>query len=384
PVPIAAASIGQVHAARLPTGERVVVKVQKPGIAAQVEEDLAILTQLARFAARRAPLAEAYDLVALVDEFGWTLRSELDYVREGRNADQFRRNFAASRDVVIPWVAWERTTRQVITLQRVDGIHINDLAALDRAGIDRPALARRAARIILDEVFVHRFFHADPHPGNFAVLPDGRIAAYDFGMVGRIDDATRDAMLTLASAIVRQDAESVVDALFSLSIVKYGADRAGLQRDVQHLIDRYYGLSLQEYRFDLLVQDVMGLVRRRHLQLPAELTLLLKTLAMLEGIGRRLDPNFQPIEVAAPYVRDALMERYHPRAWVPQLLSATDDAMQLMVRLPRRADRLLRRIERGDVEVAMRVVGVEEIVRQGQLMVNRLVIAILVGASLIA
>lgn len=383
PEPLAAASIGQVHAARLPSGIAVVVKVQKPGIAEQVEEDLALLAQLARFAQRRAPLAEAYDLVALVDEFAWTLRSELDYVREGRNAEQFRRAFRDSHDVVIPRVFWERTNVRIITLERVQGIHIDDIQALERAGIDRRALAERAARLILDEVFVHRMFHADPHPGNFSVLPDGRIAAYDFGMVGRLDETTSDALLTLIGAVVDRDADSVIDALASLSILRHGADRAGLRRDIQHLIDRYYGLSLDEYRFETIFRDVMSVVRRRRLQLPAELSLLLKTLAMNDGLGKRLDPDFQPFAVAEPYVRRAVLERYLPQVWIPQLLAAGDESVRMLTRLPRRLNRLLTRMEQDDLEVAMRIVRIEEMMSQAQAMVNRLIFAILTAASLI-
>ena len=180
--PLAAASIGQVHAAELVTGESVVVKVQKPGVAAQIDEDLAILQQLAHFAQNRAPVAEAYDLVALVDEFGWTLRSELDYMREGRNAETFRENFLDSTELVIPRIYWDLTTPRVITQSRIQGVSIDDVRAINAMNISRVDLATRAVRITLDEIFEHRFYHADPHPGNFSVLPDGRIVAYDFGM----------------------------------------------------------------------------------------------------------------------------------------------------------------------------------------------------------
>lgn len=381
--PLAAASIGQVHAARLPGGTPVVVKVQKPGIDAQVEEDLAILRQLAHFAQRRAPLGEVYDLVSLVDEFGWTLWTELDYLREGQNAEQFRRNFADNDEVVIPIVYWEWTNKRVITLERIDGIHVDDLACLDAAGIDRVALAQRAANLILEQVFVHRFFHADPHPGNFVVLPDGRIAAFDFGMVGRVDDRTRDALLAMIGAVQSRDAEAVVDALTRLWIIRHGSDRAALRRDIQHLLDRYAGLSLQDYSLQEVFQDVMSLVRRRWLQIPAELSLLLKTLVMYEGIGRRLDPAFNPVEVAAPYVRRAVLERYLPQSWLPDLLAMGDDALRLAVEMPRRVDRLLTRAEQGDLEVAMRVVDMEEMLRLGQALVNRVVVAILTAASLL-
>jgi ubiquinone biosynthesis protein len=382
--PLAAASIGQVHGAILPSGERVVVKVQKPGVAAQVDEDLAILQQIARFAQNRAPVAEAYDLVALVDEFGWTLRSELDYLREGRNADKFRENFRDSKSLVIPRVFWEMTTPRVITQERIEGVSIDDLGAIDDMGVDRDALANRAVRITLDEIFEHRFYHADPHPGNFSVLPDGRIVAYDFGMVGRVDDRTHDALLSVAAGVTRQDPDEIVDGLAVLNVLKHGADRPGLRRDVQHMIDRYFGMSLEEYRFDVIVNDVMTIVRRRQLQMPSELALLMKTLSMQEGIGRRLDPDLKPVEMAAPYIRSAMLEQWLPSSWIPQIVASGEDVRQLMTRLPRRIDRLLTRSEQGDIEIGIRVVRVDEIIDVVQSMVNRLILAILVGASLIS
>ncbi|MCO5176748.1 MAG: AarF/UbiB family protein, partial [Thermomicrobiales bacterium] len=245
-VPVGTASIGQVHGATLPDGRAVVVKVQKPGVLERINEDLHVFHQLASFAQRHSPLAEQYDLVDLAEEFSWTLRNELDYLREGRNADAFREDFAESNDLVIPEIHWDLTTNRVLTMERIEGLRIDNLAALDSAGIDRPALARRAAGIILDEVFVHRFFHADPHPGNFAVFNDGRIAAYDFGMVGRLSARNSRLLLSLLWATTREDADRIIDAATGLGIIQGRFDRHALTRDIERLIDRYQRMPVGE------------------------------------------------------------------------------------------------------------------------------------------
>ncbi|MCS7246054.1 MAG: AarF/ABC1/UbiB kinase family protein [Thermomicrobium sp.] len=384
PVPIASASIGQVHAATLPTGTSVIVKVRKPGIADVIEEDLALLRDLAATATRRSQLARLYDLTGLVDEFAWTIRSELDYRREGRNADRFRILLRDRPDIVIPRVFWHRTTDTVLTMRRIEGIPIDRVDELDRAGIDRTDLALRAARFVLDCVLVHGFFHADPHPGNFAVLPDGRIVVYDFGMVGRLDPGYRAELLDALIALVRNDLDALIDSLSRLGIVRHEADRPALRRELQHLVDRYLGLSLGEYRMGEIAEDFFRLIRRWRLTLPPELSLLMKTLSMHEGVGQRLDPQFRPFQIAEPYVRRLIVERYLPASWFPHLLRMAEDGARQAVELPRRVDRLLRRIEQAELEVTMHLAELPEATHQLNALVNRLIIAILLAAAAIS
>ncbi len=383
-VPLASASIGQVHAATLSGGRRVVVKVQKPGVPERITEDLQVFSQLAAFAQRHSPLAEQYDLVDLADEFSWTLRNELDYLREGRNADVFREDFAGSDDIVIPAVFWDLTTARVLTLERIDGLRINDIAGLDAAGIDRPALAARAARIILDEVFLHRFFHADPHPGNFAVQPDGRIAAYDFGMVGRLSARTSRQLLSLLWATTHEDPDRIIDAAIGLDIIRGRFDRQALTRDIERLIDRYQRISVGEVDLEVVFRDVTGLIREHRLRLPGDLALLMKTLGMHQATAKRLDPTFTPLRVAAPYARRAVLDRYQPTVLGSRLMTGAEDAFELLLEAPRRLDRLINILESGNFETSMRVIDAEQYVRDLQALMNRLVVAWLVGTSLIS
>jgi ubiquinone biosynthesis protein len=382
--PLATASIGQVHAAMLHDGQQVVVKVQKPGVPEQIEEDLQILRQLAQFAQRHSPLAEYYDLVDLADEFSWTLRNELDYLREGRNADRFRTMFADNEDVVIPVVYWDLSAGRVLTLERVEGLRIDDLAGLDAAGIDRPALARRASRVILDEVFVHHFFHADPHPGNFAVLPGGKIAAYDFGMVGKLGDRQARMLLTTLLATTRGDVDRIIDAAVALDVIRGRFDRPALARDIERLLDRYAANSIKDLEFERIIRDVMDVIREHRMRLPADLALLLKTLGMHQATARRLDPDFTPIEIAAPYAKRAVLDRYRPSAWSTRMALSAEDAFDLLLDAPQRVDRLIGVLESGNFETSMRIIDWDRMLRELQMLVNRLVVAWLVGTSLIS
>lgn len=245
--PLAAASIGQAHGATLPDGTEVVVKVRRPKLVEVVEEDLEILQNLAAAASRRWERANEYDLVGLAQEFAQTLRGELDYIREGRNAERFAANFQDDPQVHIPRVFWDSTTSRMLTLERVRGMKINDLAELEAAGINRPALARRASQILLKMIFDDGLFHADPHPGNFFVESGGTIGLIDFGMVGTVDERTQDQLARLFLAITAQDADRLVDAFLDLGVGRQRVDRALLRRDLEHLV-RYYALPPGRHR----------------------------------------------------------------------------------------------------------------------------------------
>lgn len=382
PVPLAAGSIGQAHAASLPDGTEVVVKVRRPGVVEQVESDLEILQNLAAAAARRWELADEYDVVGLAQEFAQTLRAELDYLREASNAERFAAMFADEPAVHIPRVFWETTTSRVLTLERLRGIKVDDVAALDRAGIDRAELARHAARILLEMVFEAGFFHADPHPGNFFVEADGRIGIIDFGMVGTVDERTREQLIGVLLAVTSQDAERLVDAFLELGVARRRVDRERLRRDLEHLIARYYGRPLGEIPLGAVLADALAVVRRHRLQLPSNLALLVKTIVMNEGLGARLDPSFRLTEALAPYAQRLVLRQYSPVFWARRLGQASLEAARLGVELPHRARRLIGELERGELEVAMRPSGFEPLVRHFERLANRIVLGVVAAASI--
>ncbi len=300
-VPLAAASIGQVHAATLPDGSDVVVKVRRPRVVEQVMIDLELLNRLAAAAARRSSIAQRYDPVGLAHEFGTTLLAELDYQREGRNADLISAGFADHEYVDVPKVFWDFTCANVITEARVRGIKIDDLPALDAAGLDRSEIAQRFADAYLSMVFVHRFFHADPHPGNIFVGDDGRIGFVDFGMVGSVGARAGSGLGEILLALVATDPTRMVDGLLGLGVACEDVDRVAFEGDLARFLEQYSHLPLEQLHVRFLLADLMSVVRARRLRLPSDIALLLKTVMMCEGVAAQLDPKFELVPMLIPY-----------------------------------------------------------------------------------
>lgn len=378
--PLATGSLGQAHLATLHDGTEVVVKVRRPGIVEQIEEDLETLAELAGIAVRRWEAAAQYDAVGLIEEFAQTLRAELDYDREAQNAQRFANMFATDRSMRVPRVYRDLSTSRVLTLERMHGLKISDLPALDSAQINRPALARRATGALLKMIFEERFFHADPHPGNFFIEPDGTIALIDFGMVGEVDTRTRDRLGQFLMAVTGRDPDRLVDAFFDLGIGGRGAQRDALRRDLDHLVSRAYDHQLADIRLGPLLGEAQAVARRHRLRLPANLALLLKTLVMAEGLAAQLDPGFQMAEALEPYARELMLRQYSPQTFARALGRAGIEASQLGVELPQRLRRLLGDLERGGVEIGVRPAGLEPMLARLERLANRIVLGIIAAA----
>ncbi|MCX7680354.1 MAG: AarF/UbiB family protein [Anaerolineae bacterium] len=383
PQPLAAASLAQVHAATLPGGEDVVVKVQRPNIRTQIETDLEILFDLARLVQERTALGDIYDLVGIVEEFAATLRAELDFCREGRNADRFRSNFAGERYLHIPKVYWDFTSRYVLVLERIRGIKLDDIPALEAAGYDRYRIALHAARMIVKEVLEDGFFHADPHPGNFVVMPGEVIGAMDFGMVGHLTKRMRSRLVRLYIVAVQMDEEGIVDQLIRMGITGGQVDRMGLQRDIARLLRKYHGMPLGSIRAREVIEDVMPIAFRYRLRLPSDLWLLGKTLAMMEGVGLKLVPEFDIFAVSEPYVRRFMRQMLSPRSWGAPLVRSMNDWAELAQMIPRVGFQVLERVERGEVEVQIRHIGLRETLTRIDRLANRLSLSMLLSALIV-
>ena len=384
PEPLAAASIGQAHLATLHDGTEVVVKIRRPGVVEQVCEDLEILKNLAAAAGRRWEAAEQYDVVAVVDEFADALLLELDYLREGRNAERLAANFADDSGLHVPRIFWETTTSRVLTQERVQGLKVDDLDGLEAASIDRKELAMRLARVLLKMVFEDGFYHADPHPGNFFIESGEVIGLIDFGMVGTVDDRTREELAAVLMALSNNDSEELVDAVLNISGAAGAVvDRAALAADLQRLVSEYSDRPLGDVPCGPVVERYVAILREHRMQLPSRFALLLKTVMMAEGLGLKLDPEFSFTALLAPYARRLVLEQYSPAARARRLGKSIADTARLVEELPRDLRRLLRAIDQEGLPVRVREGGLERLGDRIQAATDRIVVATSVSALVI-
>ncbi len=382
--PVASASIGQAHAATLPDGTEVIVKLRKPGVTEQVEEDLRILLDLAYLAASHWEMARYYDVVAIVEEFAQTLRSEMDYLHEGRNLERIADNFLGDGNVHIPRVYWDLTTTRVLTLERIRGIKITDVTELENVGLDRSVIAHRAARILLTMIVRDGFFHADPHAGNVFVEADGTIGLIDFGMVGEVDSASQQQIMQLMLGIIQQDAGRLADTLLDLSVGRDHVDRNALRRDLQRLMSRYWNRSIGDIHFGAFISEMVEILRTRHLRLAPNLALLLKTLGMGEGLAEEVDPGFNLMEVYIPLTEEVVRHRFNASVWARQFLLSGIDALESGMEIPKRLRHILADIERGGFEINIQPSSFDPYFLRLERLVNHILIALLAVSTTIS
>ncbi|MFN3599372.1 MAG: ABC1 kinase family protein [Aquificaceae bacterium] len=374
--PLASASIGQVHRARLKSGERVVLKVQKPYVEKQIEEDLAILEELVQIS-MKTELGQRWDVQSIFEEFSYTIRNELDYTREGRNCDTFRRNFLKDTDVYVPKVYWEFTTKRVLCLEEIEGIKISDGDALVSKSFDLKEIARKGARIYLKMIFKDGFFHADPHPGNFLVMKDGSIGLLDYGMVGSVDSITRINLFQLMYGILRNDLDLVIDALYDLGISMRTKRERFLKRELEILFSYYFMQPLKEVKLSKVVQDTFKLSYKYGIRIPSDLFLLLKTLALAEGTALNLNPEFRLIEEMKPYVGKGFKQVFIPMVSRNEVTKNLIITTKILLQGVHKTKKFLSELERGELELSINYKGEDKFIKDLKRDINRLSMSIL-------
>jgi len=382
-VPVAAASIGQVHRGRLPGGEDVVVKVQRPDAERQLNADVQLLYQVARVAGDRVKRLQFIDLVGAVDEFRRTVRRELDYEIEARNAEVFRRNFANDPRVTIPRVYWRYTTHRVITMERVEGtalLHF-DLEQLDAA--QRRQLARRIAETWMEMLFVHGFFHADPHPANIFVQGPDALGLVDFGMTEQLSPRDREAAVRLLQDVVNQDVERLPRRLRSLGVRFPRAMEEEVADQLGIILQRYSASSLGELDARAVLHDIFQTIYRLDITLPSRWVMLDKTLATLAGVGAEIDPDFNVFEVAEPYARRIAVERFAPDTVARRLGGDLGRYAEAAFEYPFQLSELLDAFRDGEIEISVRQSDLKDSMDKAQGAANRLTLALIAAALLV-
>lgn len=307
--PIASASIGQVHLARLKDGRQVVVKVQRPDLSQIFYQDLGYMRLLARWGVLIRPQGQWDSWIALSDEFGRTLFQEIDYLQEGRNADRIRHVLRNQTEMRIPRVYWKFTGRRVLTLEYLPGTKIDKVAELEMQGLNLARIGNLLVSCYLEQVLLHGFFHADPHAGNLSVDSEGRVIIYDFGMMGEITEAQRDAITGCIVAVIQKDTSELVKHLTNLGVVKEGAKMGPVTRAIEPFIDYYAGKELRDLDFTALEHDIDQIAFEKALCMPPTLAYLLRAGSTLEGIARTLKPNFSFVEASKPSLKKWILSR---------------------------------------------------------------------------
>jgi ubiquinone biosynthesis protein len=349
--PLASASIGQVHRARLPTGQGVVVKVQHAGIESRILRDLDIMAGLAELLERHVGEARPYQPVSLVRQFRRALLRELDFTCERRNLEAFARNFAHDETVRFPAVHGEFCGRRVLTMEFLEGVRVSDRDAVRASGADLGALALRTATMYVRMIFRDGFYHADPHPGNYFLLPGGVLGVLDCGMVGRLDEATREDFEAALLALIDRDTQELTELVVRLGAAPADLDRNALRADIGEFCAEYGSRPISELDLGGALTELTNVIRRHRIVLPAEAALLLRMLVILEGTLRQLSPEFSLMEVIEQYQEQAIRSRLSPQHWLRKLRRSYRDWDRLLAALPGDAADLLRRLRNGTLEV---------------------------------
>ena len=383
PVPLGSASIGQVHSARLVDGRDVVVKVRKPGVETLVQIDLELLTELIDTWAPRLPGLEQYDAKGVVREFSESLLAELDYRREATNEKFFRSIFSNEAGFAIPDVIGEYSTGRVLTHERVDGRKVSDVAGLSNRR--RAAVSQRIARFVLEPAFEHGVFYADPHSGNLMIQEDGALAVVDFGTVGRLTPEARRRVAGMFLAISRRDAERLTDRVVEVTSPRHPIDRQQLTSDVERLLEQFVDVSFDDVPLGNALGELLHILRRHQLRLPSNLAAFIKALVMCEGILQSLDPESSLTDYLQPMAGKLIYQGIAGGdGGADRLRDSALDAAQLSIELPRRIDRVLGEIERGNLRVWTRVEDADPLMKRMEHMVERANATMLAAACIVA
>jgi predicted unusual protein kinase regulating ubiquinone biosynthesis (AarF/ABC1/UbiB family) len=387
PLPLAAASLGQVHQAQLHSGEEVVVKIQRPGLKKLFTIDLEILRGIAQYFQNHPKWGKGRDWMGIYDECCKILWEETDYLLEGQNADTFRRNFRTADWVKVPRIFWRYSSPQVLTLEYMPGIKISDYEALEQAGIDRKQIAVLSAHAYLRQILADGFFHADPHPGNVAVSDSGQLIFYDFGMMGRIASLTKGKLMGTLSGVMQRNADQVLSSLVELGVLVPTGDVGPLRRSIQYLLDNVMDKSFESQSIAQIGDDLYEIAYDQPFRFPATFTFVMRAFSTIEGVGKGLDPDFNFMEAAQPFALQLMTNNnLTPDAgdFLGELGRQAAQVSSSALGLPRRIEDTIEKLERGDLRVRVRSTETDRIIRRMTAMQQGTNYALITGSLILS
>ena len=382
-VPLASASIGQVHKARFADGEEVAVKVQHPGIRKTIEVDLEIMLHLATLMERHIEELSLHRPVKIVEEFAKTIEKEMDYSIEATNMERFAGNFLDDPTVYVPKVFRETTTERVLTMEYVEGIKVSEIDRLEMAGLDRKAICARGTDFLLKQVFNYGFFHADPHPGNIFVLPNNVICLLDFGMVGVVDRYTREEFVDLVDSVVSQDELRATQVLLKITSYDDEPDIRLLERDVADFMGSHLYKSLKDIELGKLLQHLLELASRHRLRFPPDIFFMMKAFGTIEGVGLQLDPDFDMIAQTAPFIEQIKLARFAPQRISEDIFRISGELLQFIQKFPRDMLEITRLIRQQRLSVKFENQSLEVMLGTYDQISNRISFSIIIAALVI-
>jgi len=389
PTPMAAASIAQVHRAVLLDGREVMVKVQRPAIEDIIARDISILRGIAQLIDVHVHELKPFNVPGIVDEFSSTINKELDFFIEASNAIQLRNNFRNSEILIIPEVHAGLSSKRVLVLEKIEGVRIDDFAGIERMGHDRKDIARTGAGAFFKMVFQDGLFHADPHPGNIFVLSDGRLGLVDFGIMGRVTEENMEHFASVLVALAGHDYDALTRQYVNLGFVsEESVDLDKFQRDLKEdlseLLEPYYGMTIRQIDFGTYIDRVTHILNRHKLKIPQNLYLMDKALLTLEGLLKQLDPGFDYLAAAQPFVEDLIKRKRHPRQLLRTAQKNILALSDMAVALPRQLRTVIGKVMRGDIQIKLQHEGLQHAVRDLDKSSNRLAFSVITASIIVA
>ncbi len=382
-IPLASASIGQVHRARLHDGREVVVKIQRPDIHKIIEVDLEIMMYIAGLMERNIQELALHRPTGIVEEFARTLEKEVDYTLEASSMERFGRQFAEDPTVYVPKVYREYTTARIITMEYINGIKVSDLEGLQAAGLDTRLITTRGANLTLRQVFHNGFFHADPHPGNIFVLPGNVICLIDFGMIGTVDRQTRENFVDLLDSIVHRDAAEATQVILRITSWEDQPDIRALEREIADFIGRHLFKPLKDIEVGRMLQQLLQLISHHQLRVPPDIFLMIKAVTEVEGVARALDPQFDMVTLAAPFIARVKIARFYPERIAFDLIHLAGDLRHFLQKVPKDILDITRMIKSEKISVNVENKGLDVMLATYHKISNRLAFSIIIAALLI-